>query len=146
MNITISNSQKDLPLKGLSSTIKAIVNEVLTLEKMPFSSLSIVFVGDAFMRKLHDQFFQDPTSTDVITFPLQEGEGELYICPETAISYAKKHRKEPYEELTLYLVHGLLHLVGLDDIDPKARKKMRKSEKKHMSNLRKKGLILASCN
>ena len=142
MNVTIASQQKDLPVSHLKASIPLIAESVMALEKAPYKELSIVFVTDSFMRKLHADYFQDPTSTDVITFPFDETSGELYICPKTAIAYATAHHKEPYEELTLYIVHGLLHLLGYDDIDPKHRKVMRKLEKKHMTHLMKKELIL----
>lgn len=142
MIVSVSNQQKDLPVSHLKSLIGHIARSVMILENCVYDELSVVFVTDGFMRKLHQDFFQDPTSTDVITFPLDDSSGELYICPKTAIRYAEQHGKAPYEELTLYLVHGLLHLLGYDDIDPKCRKVMRKLEKKHMNHLMKRELIL----
>ena len=68
--------------------------------------------------------------------------GEIFVCPKTAIEYAVQYKKNPYEEVTLYIVHGLLHLLGYDDIEKNARNLMRKAERKHMKALTQKGLIL----
>jgi probable rRNA maturation factor len=144
MKISLSNVQKDLSLKGKASSISLIVQEVMTEEKQKLKELSLVFVTDRFMRRLHLDFFNDPTPTDVITFPLEKESAEIYICPKIAKTYASLHDQDPYRELTLYIVHGLLHLAGFDDLDPKKRKEMRKSEKKHMNHLMKKNLILSS--
>ena len=48
----------------------------------------------------------------------------------------------PYaEEVALYVAHGLLHAAGYDDLNPKAKRVMRRAEKRVMTGLRKAGLI-----
>ena len=61
--------------------------------------------------------------------------GEIFVCPLAAIAYAKKQESRPYEETALYIVHGLLHLLGYDDLEEKAKKNMRKKEKSCMRHL-----------
>jgi probable rRNA maturation factor len=73
--------------------------------------------------------------------------GEVFVCPKTAIDFSEKHGKDVYEETSLYLVHGILHLLGYDDIDPKDRIKMRKKERYCMSFLKENNLALKnSCH
>ena len=70
-----------------------------------------------------------------ITFPLdQDFLGEIFICPKTALLYNPQH---PYQETTLYVIHGLLHLLGYDDISSKERTIMRREEKKLMTLVKK---------
>ena len=64
--------------------------------------------------------------------------------PATAVEYAQKYRKDPFDETTLYIVHGLLHLLGYDDLNEEDRKKMRKAEARHMRQLKKLRLHLTS--
>lgn len=93
--------------------------------------------------ELHDEFFDDPTPTDCITFPLDDSHlGELFVCPRAAVEYARKHKLPPYEELTLYLVHGILHCIGYDDLTPNQRRAMRKKEKSCMQFLKAHSLVL----
>lgn len=97
----------------------------------PPGELSLVFLTDAALAKLHADFLDDPTTTDVITF---EGDsalrtaGEICVSADTAAAYAKKHRREFSTELTLYVVHGWLHLAGYDDLAPAKKRVMRRAE------------------
>jgi probable rRNA maturation factor len=108
------------------------------------------FVTDKALRQLHATFFNDPSSTDCITFPLDPvGEtlpyhalGEAFICPKTALLYAKQHKIDPYEELYRYIVHCLLHLMGYEDTEPAARSKMKKKEGSCLKKLLQAGLCV----
>jgi probable rRNA maturation factor len=103
----------------------------------PCEEISVYFVTELEIAALHEQFFQDPTPTDCITFP----PGEIVVCPGVAIAYAKKRKGDPLEETVLYVVHGILHLLGFDDMEPSARKTMRKMEKKCMAYLKTQGFF-----
>lgn len=160
MKCYIQNSQKELSITPIKQKITQVAKSVVALEKKntSYDEVSLYFVSDAQMRKLHNEFFNDPSSTDCISFPFDDPEehekdliaelspsgkilGEIFVCPKTAIEYAAKHKKNPYDELALYIVHGLLHLLGYDDIEINERKKMRKAEKKHLQELISKGII-----
>lgn len=101
--------------------------------------LSLAFMTDAKLAKLHGDFLDDPTTTDVITF---EGEpafgvaGEICVSADTALAYSKTHGRDFSEELTLYIVHGWLHLAGYDDLQPAKKRKMRAAEARAMKLLR----------
>jgi probable rRNA maturation factor len=88
------------------------------------------------MCSLHGKFLGDSSLTDVITFP-GNGEmdfaGEICISPDYALASHGLHGTTFSEELTLYLVHGYLHLAGLNDISESETAKMRGSEKFCMS-------------
>lgn len=78
-----------------------------------------------------------------MSFPLDEIHlGEVFVCPKTAIEYADEKKLPVYEELSLYVVHGLLHCLGYDDLEPAERRIMRKKEKSCMDLIRTKDLIL----
>lgn len=97
----------------------------------PPGELSLVFLTDAALAQLHADFLDDPTTTDVITF---EGDasvgvaGEVCVSADTAAAYAKEHGRDFSEELTLYLIHGWLHLAGYDDLQPAKKREMRRAE------------------
>ena len=67
--------------------------------------------------------------------------GEVFVSAQTAKRYGLTHKISPYLEVALYLVHGLLHLIGYDDISKKDRLIMRKKEKSCMNLLKKEQLI-----
>jgi probable rRNA maturation factor len=66
--------------------------------------------------------------------------GEVFVCPETAIHYVKSNGGDVYQELTLYTVHGLLHLIGYDDIEDEDRVLMRKEETRYLEHVSSQGL------
>lgn len=116
--------------------VKVLGKAVLSFLKIPFEEVAFYFVTEEEIADLHDKFFEDPTSTDCISFPLDEKHlGEVFICPAVAKAYAQKHKGDPYKETALYMVHGLLHLIGYDDQIPKAKEAMRKKEKSCMRHL-----------
>jgi probable rRNA maturation factor len=120
--------------------VKEAVSFFLREKKVECQKLSVYFVGKKKITALHGQFFDDPTPTDCITFPIdEEFLGEIFICPEAALEY---NPKKPAEEITLYLFHCLLHLLGYDDIDKKKRVKMRREEKRLLALARKHRCIL----
>jgi len=94
--------------------------------------LAIVFVSDAALARLHARWLGDPSPTDVMAFDLgTDGAGpagEIYVSVERARAEARRRRIRPERELTLYVVHGCLHLCGYDDHDPRERGRMRRAE------------------
>lgn len=93
--------------------------------------LSVVFVDDDEITRVHGDFMNDPTPTDVITFPadsLMESAGEIIVSVDQARSRAKELGEPFSRELSLYLIHGWLHLAGYDDRDEGDRAAMRQAE------------------
>jgi probable rRNA maturation factor len=95
-------------------------------------TLTILLVGDQEAALLHGQHFNEPTTTDVMTFP--DGSenpatkvvhlGDLAVCVDVASRLAALRGRPTGEELTLYCLHGLLHLLDYDDTTPKKLAKM----------------------
>ncbi len=106
--------------------------------KIPQGELSVVLMSDESLAKLHEQFLNDPTPTDVITFPGDSDmdfSGEICISVDRAKAVCEMHNNSLAEEITLYLVHGWLHLAGFDDIHEQDRQDMRKAEAETMQML-----------
>jgi probable rRNA maturation factor len=118
----------------------------------PPGELSVVFLTDPKLAQIHGDFMDDPTATDVITF---EGDataglaGEICVSADTARKYVegsapagpRSIRRSPLQnafaaELTLYVVHGWLHLAGYDDLQPAKKRRMRAAEARAMKLLR----------
>ena len=77
-------------------------------------SVEISILGSRAMARVHRDFLGIPGATDVITFPY----GEILVCASIAEARAREFGNTPTTEIALYVIHGLLHLSGLDDIDP----------------------------
>jgi probable rRNA maturation factor len=123
------------------SKVKTFFQELFTLYPQgPVGELSIVFMERAEHNQLHGEFLQDFRPTDVITFPSDPDEnmaGEFCISVDQAWEESVS-RKIPFvEELSLYLIHGWLHLVGFDDIEKVERKQMRFEEERSLKHIEK---------
>lgn len=135
MSILVYNSQKDLKIDKGSA--RALVQATLSFLKIPFEEVCLYFVTQKQIGKLHEQFFQDRSPTDCISFPMDEKHlGEVFVCPLMAIAYADMRNGSPYWETALYIVHGLLHLIGYDDLEKNNKLTMRKKEKSCMDHLK----------
>lgn len=148
MKIEIHNTQKDLKL--LKEPVRRVVRAALSFLGMKGDEISIHFVTKEEITALHADYFNDPTLTDCITFPMDTDEtthyrhlGDIFVCPYQALLFAKKRGLDPYEETMLYVVHGLLHLNGFDDLDPKSRKIMKAKEKEVMKMLKSSQAIIS---
>lgn len=145
MYVHLFDLQQDLPVD--KDLIQQLVPAVISLEGQSCSEVAVYFVERKEICVLHEEFFQDPTPTDCISFPMDaEGEedrilGEVFVCPSVAKEYAETHNLDPKRELLLYVIHGLLHLLGYDDIEDKDREQMRAAERRHMDHLEDVGLI-----
>jgi probable rRNA maturation factor len=82
--------------------------------------VEVAVVSDAVIARVHRDFMDIPGVTDVITFD----HGEIVVSAQTAARCAVEHGHSVDAELALYIVHGLLHLNGYDDMTPEARKVM----------------------
>ena len=96
------------------------------------SELSIALVDDVEIRKLNKQYLNHDYATDVISFAIDVSDfsivGQLIISTETAKRSAEEIGASMQHELMLYVIHGTLHLVGLDDTDNVSAEKMRAAE------------------
>ena len=104
----------------------------------PEGVLSLAFLTDPALAALHANFLGDPTPTDVITFEAQPGmgaAGEICVSADTARAFAQAKKLDFSRELTLYIVHGWLHLAGYDDLQPAKKRQMRAAEVRAMKLL-----------
>lgn len=111
----------------------------------PAGDLAMVFVREDRCRRLHRDFYNDPALTDVMTFPgeAEDGHsGDLAICPAVAVAAAPGHGHSFAEELTLYLLHGCLHLAGFRDSTAAEVRTMKAAETEGMRLLREAGALL----
>ncbi len=88
--------------------------------------ISILFISDRRMTSLHRRFLKQSGSTDVLTFQ----HGEIFISAETARRQARAFGNSLARELRLYVVHGLLHLHGLDDRSEADARRMKAAQEK----------------
>lgn len=155
-SIEISDRQSLMPIR--QDHLKSVIQRVLVEEQMDSARIGVALVDDAEIHRVNREFLGHDYPTDVISFPLYDAvedegnpfahqdshmssstecqeqkqfklEGELIVSTETARREAFAHGWSPDAELLLYVVHGLLHLCGYDDIADEERAKMRSRER-----------------
>ena len=134
LQVHVEDLQKDLPVDA--KRVERLVQFVLEKEGRT-GEISICFVDDERISQLHGEFLDDPTPTDVITFPLHDDdsrtlEGEIVISTGAALRQAQEHASTPLRELHLYVIHGLLHLTGFDDLNEADAKEMEQAQEGYL--------------
>jgi probable rRNA maturation factor len=122
------------------AALKAAAAAVLAGEGIAAAKVTLAFVDDPHIHRLNKQFLGHDEPTDVLTFPYSEPgakklEGEVVIGFQTAAEYAADRGHDVGVELLLYVVHGCLHLCGLDDTTPAAEREMRARERHYLAQL-----------
>ena len=120
--------------------LKTAARTVLEGEGVPAADVTFAFVDDAHIHRLNKQFLAHDEPTDVLTFPYsvkgaKKLEGEVVIGHGVAIANAADRGHEVGIELTLYVIHGCLHLCGYDDKTETATAKMRAKESEYLAAL-----------
>lgn len=107
------------------------------------AELGILFVGDQRMRSLNRQYRGKDRTTDVLAFAMREAPhssssvlGDVVIAVPTAVRQAKEGQRSLDEELTVLLVHGILHLCGYDhERSEKEARRMQRRERMILRSL-----------
>ncbi len=147
MNVVIANRQRTRKIN--SRRLKQIIGELFSELKITEAELGIHLVGAKEMARVNWDFLQHEGSTDVITFDhLETGvrsqksevriHGELFVCVDDAVLQAKQFNTDWESEVMRYVVHGVLHLLGYDDLQPTLKRKMKREENRLVRLLEKK--------
>jgi len=128
--IEIANQQDELTFAP--AAVRELLRLALEEQKME-AELSVAVVGDEQMRELNAKFLGRNGPTDVLAFPYEKGPdricGEIVVNASEAVRQAQHRPHSAEDELLLYVVHGLLHLIGYEDNDPRKRQTMRQRER-----------------
>jgi len=135
--IEIANEQSAYEID--KRALKAAVRSVLTGEGIARATISVAVVDDPTIHRLNRQFLKHDYPTDVLSFVLENDEngldGEIVVSADTAARTCAEYGWSSHCELTLYLIHGSLHLVGYDDHSAAHRAKMRERETHYLRKL-----------
>jgi rRNA maturation RNase YbeY len=136
---TIAVFNRQRTKKVNAPLLKKIVTALLAELEIAEAELGINLVGAREMTLVNETFLQHEGSTDVITFDHEEKRraesgkrknlhGELFVCVDEAVLQAKQFDASWQSEVVRYVVHGVLHLLGHDDLQPARRRKMKREE------------------
>jgi rRNA maturation RNase YbeY len=113
--------------KNITSWIKAVTESY----GKKIGEIAYIFCSDEKILEINQQYLQHDYYTDIITFDYTEGDkisGDIFISPNTVKINAESYRTEYEEELQRVIIHGILHLCGINDKEPGEREIMEKSE------------------
>ena len=121
----ISFEAKDVEMPELDfAKVEIWLLEVADAFNKKISNLNYLFCNDAEILSVNKKFLDHDYFTDIITFDYSRGDkvaGDIYISLDTVKSNAEKFNEENTGELLRVIVHGLLHLCGIDDKGPGER-------------------------
>jgi probable rRNA maturation factor len=101
--------------------------------------IGYMFVNDDKILETNIQYLGHDYYTDIITFDYDEGDvisGDLIISLDTVRSNAELFHKEYADELNRVIIHGILHLCGINDKGPGEREMMEANEEKALALLK----------
>ena len=137
MSIEVNDESGFQPAQDLAE-IAALATYVLDQMRVhPQAELNVILVDEAAIERLHIEWMDLPGPTDVLSFPMdelrpapaseepQEGMlGDIVVCPHVAIRQALQAGHSVAEEILLLVIHGILHLLGYDHVEPEEREEM----------------------
>ncbi len=138
LHLTILNRQRTRAVN--SRQLRQIVTKLLSdLLEIKEAELGVTLVAAPEMTRLNESFLQHEGSTDVITFDHRELgtrnselgtalHGEIFICVDEAVDQSRRFRTTWQSEITRYIIHGILHLLGHDDHRAADQRKMKREE------------------
>jgi probable rRNA maturation factor len=155
IEVFVADEQTDRPVDTLRWV--RLAEAVLTEEGVRGDAeLSMLFIDEAAMADLNKRFLDRDGPTDVLAFPMDDepveggrspdsggtgpGDasdpndlptvvGDVVICPAVAFRNAPEHAGTYDDEIALLVVHGLLHLLGMDHVDDEEAETMERREK-----------------
>lgn len=118
--------------------VSAWIREVAALFDKRAGDISYIFCSDEKILEVNRQYLAHDYYTDIITFDYSEGNvisGDLFISLDTVRSNSIKFNTPYSEELHRTIIHGILHLCGINDKGPGERELMEANENKALAML-----------
>ena len=134
-SIEIANEQDFVPVD--ESRFRTAIEAILRDFGLTEAEVEIAVVDDETIRPVNARFLGHDYATDVISFTLSRDEtsleGQVIVSAETAVRNAAEYGWSPEDEMLLYLVHGMLHLIGHEDTTEESRRMMRAQERAYLA-------------
>ena len=99
--------------------------------------IAYIFCNDEKILEVNKQYLKHDYYTDIITFDYTEGDvisGDIFISLDTVKSNAQEQGTSYDEELHRVIIHGILHLCGINDKGPGEREIMEEAENRALAN------------
>ena len=139
MAISFFCEQTEMP--AIQKTlVRNWIKQVAATHGKRVGEISYIFCDDEKILEVNRQYLQHDYYTDIITFDYTEGDkiaGDLFISLDTVRSNAELFKQDYETELHRVIVHGVLHLCGINDKGPGEREIMEKCENEALAILKK---------
>lgn len=115
--------------------IKSWINEVILLEQKKPSNLCYIFCSDEYLLNVNQQYLNHDYYTDIITFDYVEDgniSGDMFISIDRTQDNAKTFNVSRETELNRVIIHGVLHLIGYDDLTDEQEEQIHAMEDKYL--------------
>ncbi|MFH1407398.1 MAG: rRNA maturation RNase YbeY [Candidatus Omnitrophota bacterium] len=122
----IKISSKKPAYRKYETLLKKRASILLKILGRKGKALDIRISNAAEIRALNKKFLHKKGPTDVLAFDT----GDIAICFDAAVTQAKKFNNTILDELSLYLIHGILHLLGYDHKNLKQKAQMEKIQER----------------
>lgn len=135
MAVSFYTEGVDLPAIN-KTNIRNWVKQVAEIHNMRVGEISYIFCDDEKILEVNKQYLQHDYYTDIITFDYTEGNkiaGDLFISLDTVRTNAEQFGQEYNTELHRVIIHGILHLCGINDKGPGEREFMEAEENKALA-------------
>ncbi|MEW6027258.1 MAG: rRNA maturation RNase YbeY [Planctomycetota bacterium] len=134
--INIFNNQKVFTLGINLDRLRRVLKCILRKERGPSGLFNFIFVDNREIRRLNRRYLGRNRITDVIAFPLADNcdniKGEVVVSVEEARRQSRRRNIPLNDEIALYCIHGLLHLIGYDDLAESERIKMERRQSEYL--------------
>lgn len=130
--ITLKNLQKRIPLSHVSlRKIREAIRICFSSEKLKKpAEITVCFVTDKKIAQMNLKYFGKSAPTDVIAFDISRRRdsilADIIISADTAVINSRIYKTSPLYEVYLYVIHGVLHILGYRDKTPRQRQMMDK--------------------
>ena len=115
------------------------IKQVAALYKKRVGEVAYIFCNDEKILEVNRQYLKHDYYTDIITFDYTEGSrisGDLFISLDTVRTNAEQYADNNYmRELSRVIIHGILHLCGINDKGPGEREQMEAAEEQALKLL-----------
>lgn len=123
----------------IQKVITAWIRTVAEKYGKRIGEIAYIFCSDEKILEINRTYLQHDYYTDIITFDYTEGDkiaGDLFISLDTIATNAQQFKTTYHEELNRVIIHGILHLCGIDDKGPGQREVMEAAENEALRSLK----------
>jgi len=113
------------------NSIKSWIKSCVLRYEMKVGDINFIYCSDEYLKNINIQYLKHDYYTDIITFNYSDNKtvnGDIYISTDRVLDNSLKYKVEFDVELRRVMIHGILHLLGLNDETSIQKKQMHEAE------------------